>query len=85
MRFNINTMHAELRIGGKNSPFNRPENIFIDGNFAYVSNGDSKNIVKVDLENYSVEEYLNFEEPVRAYVKSENFEFALLDSGLYVI
>lgn len=85
MRFNINTMHAELRIGGKNSPFNCPESIFIDGQTAYICNGGSKNIVKVDLENYSVDEHYNFEESVHSYVRSGNFEFVLLDSGIYVI
>ena len=85
MRFNLNTMHAELRIGGKNSPFDSPENIFIDGEWAYVSNAGSNKIVKVNLEDYSVEDYYGFEEPVKCYVKSGNFEFVLLDSGLYVI
>lgn len=85
MRFNINTMRAELRIGGKSSPFNNPKNIFIEGNFAYVCNSGANNIVKVDLENYSVDELYTFEESVHSYVKSGNFEFALLDSGLYIL
>ncbi len=85
MRFNINTMRAELRIGGKNSPFNNPQNLFIEDRFAYVCNGDSDNIVKVDLENYSVDELYSFEEKVHSYVKSGKYEFILLDSGLYVI
>ncbi len=85
MRFNINTMHAELRIGGKNSPFDRPESIFIEGQTAFVCNAGSNSIVKVDLESYSVEELYTFEETVHSYVKSGNFEFVLLESGLYVI
>lgn len=85
MRFNINTMRAELRIGGKSSPFDCPKNIFIEDRIAFVCNGGTNNIVKVDLENYSVEEHLRFEEPVHAYVKSGNYEFVLLDSGLYVM
>lgn len=85
MRFNINTMRGELRIGGKNSPFDNPQGVFIDDNFAYVCNAGSNNIVKVDLENYSVEEYYTFDEPIYSYVKSANFEFVLLESGLYAI
>ncbi len=85
MRFNINTMRAELRIGGKNSPFDKPYGIYIDGDDAYVSNSGSKNLVKVNLKNYTVEERYNFEEPIRSYIKSGNYEFVLLDSGLYVI
>lgn len=85
IRFNINTMRAELRIGGKNSPFDNPCGICIIDSFAYVCNSNANNIVKVDLENYSVDELYRFEEPVRSYVKSGKFEFALLDSGLYVL
>ena len=85
IRFNINTMRAELRIGGKTSPFDRPENIFINGEWAYVCNEGSNKITKVNLESYLVEDYYNFEEPVYAYVKSGSYEFVLLQSGLYVI
>lgn len=85
IRFNINTMRAELRIGGKTSPFDTPEDIFVDTDWAYVCNSGSNRIIKVNLESYSVEDYYNFEEPVYRYVKSGNFEFVLLESGLYVI
>ena len=85
IRFNISTMRAELRIGGNTSPFSKPKNIFIQGENAFVCNEDSKNIVRVNLENYTVDELYSFEETVNAYVKSGNYEFVLLDSGLYVI
>ena len=85
IRFNLSSLRVELRIGGKNSPFNNPRNIFIDDQFAYVCNGDTNNIVKVDLESYSVDELYNFEEPIHSYIKSGNREFVLLDSGLYLI
>lgn len=85
IRFNINTMRAELRIGGKTSPFECPENIFIDGEWAYVCNKDSNKIIRVNLESYSVDDYYSFEEPIYAYVKSGSYEFVLLESGLYVI
>lgn len=85
IRFNINTMRAELRIGGKTSPFSSPEDIYIDGEWAFVCNGDLNNIIKVNLESYTVEDYYNFEEPIHTYVKSGSFEFVLLESGLYVI
>lgn len=85
IRFNINTMRAELRIGGKTSPFEHPEKMFIDGEWAYVCNGDTNKIVRINLENYSVDDYYTFEEPLYAYVKSGSYEFVLLESGLYVI
>lgn len=85
IRFNLATMRAELRIGGKKSPFDRPLNIFVMGEDAFVCNGGSNKIIKVNLENYSAEDYYTFEEPIYSYVKSGNYEFVLLDSGLYVI
>ncbi len=85
IRFNINTMRAELRIGGKTSPFDAPEDIFIDQENAYVCNSGSNKIVKINLESYTTEDYYGFEEPVHSYVKSEKCEFVLLDSGLYII
>ena len=85
IRFNINTLRAELRIGGKNSPFDKPQSVFIDGQFAFVCNAGLNNVVKVDLENYSVEELYSFEETISCYLKSGNFEFVFLESGLYVI
>ena len=68
IRFNLNTMRVELRIGGKSSPFSTPKNIFIDGNCAYVCNNSTNNITKVNLENYSVEEHCAFEEGVHRFV-----------------
>lgn len=85
IRFNIATMRNELRIGGKTSPFASPQNVFVDGEWAYVCNGGSNNVIRVNLESYSVEECYTFEEPVLCYVKSGKFEFVQLDSGLYVI
>lgn len=85
IRFNINTMRSELRIGGKTSPFDLPEGIFIEGEIAYVCNSGSNKVIKVNLESYSVEDYYAFEEPIKAYTKSGKFEFVLLNSGLYVI
>ena len=86
IRFNLNTMRSELRIGGgKNSPFDSPECVFVAGDRAYVCNSGSNNIIKVDLENYTVDEYLTFEEPVHAYTRSGDSEFVQLSSGLYVL
>lgn len=85
IRFNLSTMRAELRIGGQTSPFDHPQDIFIDGEWAYVCNSGTKKIVKINLESYAVEDLYNFEEEVYSYVKSGNYEFVVLKSGLYVI
>ena len=78
-------MREELRIGGVRSPFSAPKNIFVKGNIATICNADSKKLSRVNLENYTVEDYHEFSETVHSYVSVDKYEFVLLDSGLYVI
>lgn len=85
LRFNLNTMRSELRIGGKQSPFDGPTKIYVDGDTAIVCNEKSKNLAKVNFEDYTVETYKQFDEPVHQYLKVGKYEFVALSSGLYVI
>ncbi len=85
LRFNLATMREELRIGGTRSPFNQPCDLSVDGNEATVSNRGSNKLVKIDLDTYAVSDYKEFSEPVRGYVRNDNFEFVLLDSGIYIL
>ena len=85
LRFNLNTMREELRIGGSRSPFDKPSDIFIDGDTAIVANSGSNKLLSVDLNSYVVNDYKEFEEPVYGLVKVRDFEFVLLESGLYVL
>lgn len=88
LRFNFSTMREELRVGGSSrngSPFASPRDIFIDGSQAVISNSASNKILKIDLESYNVSDFYEFSEPVYGYLKSGNYQFALLESGLYSI
>lgn len=85
IRFNPTTMREDLRIGGRQSPFSGPRNIFIKDSIATVSNTVSKSLTRVNLENYTVEEYRAFDETVYSYIQVGAFEFVLLESGLYVL
>jgi hypothetical protein len=78
-------MREELRIGGTNSPFDKPTDIFIDDDTAFISNSGSNKIIKVNLNSYSVREYKEFSEAVYAYRKVKDREFVLLESGIYVL
>ncbi len=85
MRLNLVTMREELRIGsGANSPFQNPTDLFIDGDDIYVCNANNT-VVKVNLNSYVTEEYLSFEQPLLQYLKIDNFEFAVLKNGVYLI
>ena len=83
IRFNLATMREELRIGGERSPFAGPRGIFIDDNTAIVSNTLSNSLTKINLDNYTLEEYYNFEQGVRDYIKVGGYEYVLLEDGIY--
>ena len=83
IRFNLATMREELRIGGERSPFAGPRGIYIDENVAVVSNTLSNNLTKVNLDNFTVEQYYEFEKSVKEYIKVDNYEFVLLEDGIY--
>lgn len=85
LRFSLNTMREELRIGGSSSPFDKPNDIFISGDTAVISNSGSNKLLKVDLNTYNVREYKEFSEAVYSYAKIKNYEFVLLESGVYVL
>ncbi len=84
VRYNINTMREELRIGGGvSSPFSSPCDIFIKDEYAYISNTGSFQILKVNLNTYSLEVYEEFTEPVKQYLEVENRRFAVTNDGVY--
>lgn len=85
VRYNLATMREELRIGGANSPFNKPRSMFLEGNCVTVSNQESGRLISVNLDTYAVEELEAFEEPLYQYVKSGSNRFAVLESGLYYL
>ena len=85
VRFNLNTMREELRIGGKNTPFDKPCHVFIDGNIAYVSNAGSNKLLRVNLNSYTVDDFKEFSEPVYSYIKVKEHQFVLLESGIYML
>lgn len=84
VRYNINTMREELRIGGGNSsPFAQPCDIFVKGDFAYICNLGSLQILKVELNTYSLEVYEEFTQPVKQYLEVDNKRFVVMDTGVY--
>ncbi len=82
LRFNLNTMREELRIGGSRSPFSKPTDIFIDGDEAVISSAAANKLIRVELNSYEVSDYMEFTEPVYGYVKISNREFVLMETGI---
>lgn len=85
LRYNISTMREELRIGGNKSPFDKPAELFIQGDSVVISNRGSGKLLQVDLNTYSVAEKEIFEEPVYQYMSVGDYRFVILKSGLYLI
>ncbi|MBR3768556.1 MAG: hypothetical protein IKL10_10025 [Clostridia bacterium] len=75
-----------MRIGGDSSDtFQNPVSVAEYNGFLYVCNRDSHKIKKINLSNYTVEDYKEFDEPVYKYVRVDNNEFVILDSGVYLL
>ncbi len=85
LRYNLSTMREEIRIGGNQSPFDRPVGLFCEGDSVLVSNKRSHKLIRLDLKNYTVFEEETFEEPLYQYLRVNDYRFVLLESGLYVI
>lgn len=86
IRFNLNTMREELRIGGKNdTAFNKPEGLWYNSKNGkiLICNAGSNKILELDAKNYTIYEYAEFEEPVHEYINIQSNEMVLLDSGVY--
>lgn len=85
LRYNLNTMREELRIGGKKSPFDKPKSMFLEGDNVTVCNQGSQKLVNVNLESYVVLDGEEFPEPVLQYIKADIYRFVILKSGLYIL
>ncbi len=85
LRYNLNNMREELRIGGKFSPFDKPKSMYIEGNIATICNKGSKKLTEINLETYAVTNEQEFEEEVLQYTKAANHRFVILTSGLYLL
>lgn len=86
MRLNLATMREELRIGsGSSSPFNKPEDLFIDGDFIYVCDAADNAIIKLNLNTYVTEVYKKFDSPIKQFVINEGFPLVILEEGIFLL
>lgn len=85
IRYSLNTMHEDLRIGGNKSPFDSPKDLFLEGEHAMIVNSETNKLIRLNLKSYDVFEYESFEEPLYQYVSVGDKRFAVLESGLYLI
>lgn len=85
LRYNLFNMREELRIGGNNSPFNRPKSMFVNGDTAIICNSASQKLVSINLDSYAVKELEELPEPAIQYLESGKYRFVVLKSGIYAL
>ncbi len=73
-----------LRIGGgKSNAFDCPVCVTKILNTLYICNKNSHKIRTIKLEDYSVKDYRDFNEPVHKYFQVYDKEYVVLDSGVW--
>lgn len=86
IRYSTAAGKVVMRIGGdKSKTFACPIAVSEYSGVLYVCNYSSNKIRTIDLRDFSVRDYRVFEEPIHKYIRSAGKEFAVLDSGVYVL
>ena len=86
VRYSTQQNRITLRLGADaDNTFSCPVSVVEYDGFLYVCNADSKKIRRVDLSDYSVEDYKSFDESVYKYIRVGEHEFVVLDSGVYLL
>ncbi len=86
VRYSTKLERVDFRIGGINTTaLGRPISISRYGDNLYVSCKDSNNVKRVNLKSYVVEDYRRFEESVLRYVRVDDNEIVILNSGVYLL
>lgn len=85
IRFYSQTLQVDLRIGGIDaSTFVHPTHISSDNGDIFVCCSENK-VRRIDGTNFTVSDYLNFDEPVKQYHRFGTHSIAVLTSGTYLI
>lgn len=85
IRYSCQNMQVDLRLGGKDaSTFINPTHICVDHGDVYVCSGGNK-VRKIDKLNFTVSDYLSFDETVKEFYKFEKYAIAVLSSGTYLL
>ena len=75
-----------MRIGGESSStFSKPVSVFEHDGYLYVCNQKNHKIKRINLTNYTVDDYKEFDEPVYKYINVDGNEFVILESGVYLL
>jgi len=86
IRYSPVTEKIVLRIGGDSSTaFLNPVSITNYNDVLFVCNHQSFKIRTIDLKNFTVADYKEFEEPIYKYIRTNDREIVELESGVYML
>lgn len=86
INYSIEHNRVELRIGGPaTKAFCHPVDVKIYNNKLYICNEYSYKIRCISLGTYNVEDYRIFNEEIKEYFRSDDCEYAVLKSGIYLL
>lgn len=85
IRYSCQTMQVDLRIGGKDAAtFVNPTHISAGDGDIYVCSSGNK-VRKIDGNDFTVSDYITFEENVKQFYKYGKYAIAVLASGTYLL
>lgn len=85
IRYSCQNMSVDLRIGGKDAKtFVDPTHISYDNGDLYVC-CDGNKVRKIDSNNYTVSDYLNFTDNIKQYFRFGKYAVAVMAGGTYVL
>lgn len=85
IRYSSQNMGVDLRIGGKDTDtFINPTHISLDGDDIFVC-CDNNKVRRIDGNNYTVSDYLNFTDTIKQFFKFGDYAIAVMASGTYVL
>ena len=85
IRYSCQNMKVDLRIGSADAQtFINPSHICCDGSELYVC-CDNNKVRRIDGNNYTVSDYLNFTNSIKKFYKFGEYAIAVLADGTYVM
>lgn len=85
IRYSSQNMNVDLRIGGKDAQtFINPTHVCFDSGDIYVC-CDGNKVRRIDGNNYTVSDYLNFTDNIKQYFRFGKYAVAVMTSGTYVL
>lgn len=86
VRYNSEKCRIDMRIGGKGSKtFNNPCSVSVYDTSLFVSCMNSKSVIEMSLHDFTIINTHVFDEPIAEYIKTAGGEFAVLQSGIYLL